>query len=453
MHDTRTLENRTLGTYGSPAAVFLTALAVRLTFHAIVAVSVDSDTAAYIRLGRNLAEHGVFSLSEGPPFVPSISYPPIYPAFVALLWSMGAHTPFAIAAVQTVVDATTAVMVLLLARQVLPARWALATALVYALHPGPIPYATRVLTDSLFTMLSCVGVVLFARALTRDRLALSAVAGTVIGLAALTRSVGALVPLALVGVVLAVRLPRRGAHAAAMLALAVLVIGSWCLRSSLLAGRFVPIQGRGVVNVYGPAKGDKGFSLPLTSKPADPRPATAPPPGTEAPQDRYYSRLKDARTPAEIAEADRAGLRVVARRLMENPELFLLSRITYPFLFLTSFDAFTQIHTSFGQLVAEGDVLRIATKLTMLVVFSLVPFVLAFVGLARGRRSPVERLCATIWIYTLVIHIPLWIEYRFWLPALPFLLVSAAVGAYALRMKKAPTAEEEVPSAERSAEC
>jgi glycosyltransferase involved in cell wall biosynthesis len=53
-----------------------------------------------------------------------------------------------------------------------------------------------------------------------------------------------------------------------------------------------------------------------------------------------------------------------------------------------------------------------------------------------SHRSPIPHilsvfmlpaaLCASVWLYTLIIQLPLWIEYRFWVPVL---LVSAALGA------------------------
>src|SRR5439155_16491000 len=66
-------------------------------------------------------------------------------------------------------------------------------------------------------------------------------------------------------------------------------------------------------------------------------------------------------------------------------------------------------------------------------VFSLAPFLLGLVGLAEARQCPASALCATVWVYFWIVHLPMWVEYRYWLPAVPFLLVSAAAGAYRLR--------------------
>ncbi|MEO6654959.1 MAG: hypothetical protein ABIO36_02655 [Pyrinomonadaceae bacterium] len=42
-------------------------------------------------------------------------------------------------------------------------------------------------------------------------------------------------------------------------------------------------------------------------------------------------------------------------------------------------------------------------------------------------------LCASLWLFNLLIYLPLWIEHRFWTPVIPFQLVSAGVGFTVLK--------------------
>jgi hypothetical protein len=46
-----------------------------------------------------------------------------------------------------------------------------------------------------------------------------------------------------------------------------------------------------------------------------------------------------------------------------------------------------------------------------------------------------RRHVATVWLYILVANLPLWVEYRFWIPAVPFVFISAAQGAHFLARK------------------
>jgi len=43
------------------------------------------DSGVYLSLGRNLIQHGQFSRSAGPPYLPEHMVPPVYPALVGAL--------------------------------------------------------------------------------------------------------------------------------------------------------------------------------------------------------------------------------------------------------------------------------------------------------------------------------------------------------------------------------
>ena len=84
------------------------------------------------------------------------------------------------------------------------------------------------------------------------------------------------------------------------------------------------------------------------------------------------------------------------------------------------------------QLAAEGRHATAALKVSLLVIFSALPLALALVGLAAARRAPAAGVCASVWLYTAAALLPVWAEYRYWVPATPFLLVGAVAGAYEL---------------------
>src|SRR5438552_2794258 len=70
--------------------VFLVALAARLAYLAWRGPVVTWDSGEYLRLARNLVEHGAYSLDTSPPFGPSIRRAPLYPWFLALMgWGSG----------------------------------------------------------------------------------------------------------------------------------------------------------------------------------------------------------------------------------------------------------------------------------------------------------------------------------------------------------------------------
>jgi 4-amino-4-deoxy-L-arabinose transferase-like glycosyltransferase len=402
------------------AAVFLLALGVRIAFAAARGVKLTPDSADYVRLAENLRAHGAYSLDPSEPFTPSIRRAPLYSFFLAPLVGAEGVSVNRAAAAQTVIDAAVAVLALLLAHAALSLRWAAAAGVAYAIHPGAIYFSTNILSEPLFTALNVAGALLLLYGLSRDRPALSALGGVAFGLATLCRPISLPLPLLLVGVSLFVapRLPRRWLHAALLVACAALVMAPWLARCARVSGQFVLVQGYTQVIFYVATRPDWDQKDEERLWPRF------------AQEDPYGKRLMAARTPREVLEADRFGRQSGWQNIRARPRAYLASRArNFPHLFITSFDMFTGLNRSFGQLLRERDAPRLALKLSLLLAFSLAPLLLGVVGLAGGRRNLSAAFCAVVWVYTLLAHLPMWVEYRYWLPAVPFLLVGAAVGA------------------------
>jgi 4-amino-4-deoxy-L-arabinose transferase-like glycosyltransferase len=390
------------------AAIFALALGARLAFLAWDGVRLEPDSQEYFLLARNLREHGVYSLSTSPPYEPSIRRPPLYPAFLgAFGWThLSSSTP--VAAAQCALDALTAAVLLGLARMVVSRGFALGTAVLYALHPGPISYCSTIVSEPLFTLLLTCAALVLAVGLTRHREGFTALGFAGVGLAGLCRAIALPLPFVFAGLLLAAKMfSVRRSHVWLLVAAALLVIVPWCVRSSVLAGRFVPVHSGSAVNLYEPSRVASNKSL-----------------------DSFYHQREAAKTPTEQAAADSYGLEQTIENITSDPGRYLRQRAAvYPYLFLTSFDRFTGIEASYGELYTRRAYLPIMLKVALLILFAAAPLALAAIGLRRAALNPAALLCAGVWCYTLLIHVPLWIEYRFWLPALPALFVSAAAGA------------------------
>jgi hypothetical protein len=127
--------------------------------------------------------------------------------------------------------------------------------------------------------------------------------------------------------------------------------------------------------------------------------------------------------------ADDFGRQQTIANIRRNPRAYLQSRIrTFPHLFLNTFDLFTGINRSLGDVVRAHDFGALWIKLTLLLFFSVLPMVFALLGLPASRQTLAASIAAAIWLITLAFHVPVWIEYRYWRPALPFHLVTAALG-------------------------
>lgn len=404
--------------WAEPIGVFWLAFTVRLLFLAARGADLAPDSEEYVRLAANLREHGAFSLETSPPWNPSIRRAPLYPAFLLILGGGAIPPPGWVAATQGALDAGVAVFILLLSRQVVRIEWARRAAFLFSLHPGAILASSSVLSETLFTALVVAAMVLVSRAWTRDSPGLTALGGATLGAAALCRPVALILPAAFLGSALGSRcLKRPWRHGLLLFASAGIVVAPWAVRCSRLAGQFVIVQAGGALNLYLPTRTDWDQR--------DQRSIWA-----RFSEDACGRRQGAAHSPAEKAQADGFCLRQGLRNIRSAPAGYLASRArALPHLFLSSFDSFTQMNRSFGELLAKGDVRRLGLKAILLAVFSLLPVLLGTLGLLNVGKDPVALVSGAVWVSTLVVHLPAWIEYRFWLPAVPGLLVSAAAGA------------------------
>jgi len=328
-----------------------------------------------------------------------------------------------VAWVQVAADAMTASLVFVLASRVAPRRSADAAAAIYAFHPGAIGASAAILTETLFTSLLLTAAAIVVHRADKPTRLWSLVAGVLLGIAALFRPIGLAYVLVFAGIIGIVRrsdgLPGRVARsriAALVLAVgAVAVIAPWAWRSSVLAGRFVPIQAASPVLLYLPTRTDWNQRDQAALWPAF---------ANNDPYGRLFTR---ATTPREMIAADILGRRLALENIRLHPAEYVRSRMkTLPFLLFTSFDAFTGRSASFGRVLAEHDWTALATKLVLMTVFCVLPFLLAIIGAVTRPHTMTSALATALWVSTLLIHVPMWIEPRFWLPAVPFVMVTAA---------------------------
>jgi len=378
-------------------AIFLVSFIPRIAFVTVRGIQRGGDTRDYLALAANIACCHEYSLSAAPPFAPTARRAPLYPVFIAV-----AGSPLKVVIAQVFIDGMVAVELLWLASLVVPLGWALAGAAMYVATPAAIAASATLLNETLFTFLVVSGVVM----LVTERPFL---AGISLGLAILCRPIGLLLV-----VVFFLLVGRK--IALMMMVTAAVVVSPWVVRSSLLARHFVPVQQGAARNWYLPTRWDwnQADEQKLWLEFAE--------------NDPCGKREEAALSLPEVAEAEHFCFEQALRNVKANPKAYLRSRATaFPHLMLSSFDVVTGINESFGQVLANGQWGRLAMKLSLLIVFSMVPLFFGLWTLPRALLHPVGRLCAYAWLSTAAVHLPMWIEYRFWLPVLPMLLVTAAM--------------------------
>jgi 4-amino-4-deoxy-L-arabinose transferase-like glycosyltransferase len=394
----------------SPAYPFL------LAVQHVASTSPDSNE--YLTLAHNLVAHHAFSLETSAPYVPSIRRSPAYPFLLAVLEWIGLSAPVWIIALQAALDAAVTVIVLLLGQLVLPLRWALAGAAFYAVHPGAIYTTTTMLSEPLFTFLLSVAMALLILGLKSSRVLVTIVAGVAMGAAILCRPVVLPLPFVIFALLFFRRRDAYRGNVILFIAATVVTVAPWSIRTSAVSGHLVLVQAHSAVNYWAPTV------LFLDQR-------------NESAIWKYEEKLLQENlppgnyTPEKAITSDRILQREAIANIRANPVGYLKSRArSYPYLFLSSFDNFSGVNNSFGTLWTQRAFLQLAAKALLLLLFSALPLLFGVVGFVLGRRDLTLALISSIWLYMLVIQIPLWIEYRFWVPVVPFLIISAMFGLH-----------------------
>ena len=264
--------------YELPALLGL-ALAIRLLLLVAWTPPIVADSADYDRLARSLAEGRGYTNARGEP---TSWRPPLYPAFVAAIYRAADGSVEAVRLVQVLVDVGTVALGYQLGTVLFGAVAGRIAGLLIAVNVSTISASSRLLSETLFTMLLMAGVVLAVgwwRALHADRktaaVALGVGVGAVVGAGTLCRGVLLLYPLCLIGVAVlrwcvsppawerspsAAPTNRRGlllASAALLLGFALIVM-PWTVRNYRVHGALVPVAtqvGVALYSAYNPPAG------------------------------------------------------------------------------------------------------------------------------------------------------------------------------------------------------
>jgi 4-amino-4-deoxy-L-arabinose transferase-like glycosyltransferase len=409
-------------------AIFLIGFCVRLAYLHFKGAVGGYDTLDYLKLADNLYNYGAYSLSDAPNLVPSIRRAPVYPYFLAFMQWLGGGTvsQWSVGFIQCVLDSFTAAAIFLLARKVVSKPLAVAAAVFYIVHPGVLARSRLLLTETLFAFFLVVGVLVLIDAFEKETIGRLFWAGFLLGLAVLTRPIAVVFPVLFFA---AVGFKSNSKKYYRLTAIAgtvfLLTLAPWLIRCYRVSGQFVFVQGVTAFQFYAPTRVDlaQWDENKLWTEFFDPNT-----------DDEYFRMLARAESPADFIAAEKTGRQRAVENISAHPREYLISRAkTYPYFFISSFDNFTGINKSFGRLLAEGYYFSLTFKILLLLIFSLLPFGLSVIGLRRISQNSTTAFCALIWISVLLIHLPMWIEYRFWIPFVPFQIVSAAAGLAVLR--------------------
>lgn len=208
------------------------------------------DEQHYTQIARNIVAGNGFSWGPGEP---TSLRPPAYPAFLASIFSMaGTNGLVFVRIAQICLAALTAVFVFHIGRITAGERAGRLAAAAVWLYPTLLLFNFAILTETLFTCLLMLFLLLAVMLVREPRMSLAIGCGVALGAATLTRS--ALWPLPIVLCPLLVWLipaPRRMRFLVPALVLAgyAVMVTPWAVRNTRLQGTFVVVDTMGGLNL------------------------------------------------------------------------------------------------------------------------------------------------------------------------------------------------------------
>lgn len=355
-------------------------------------------------LVQNYIPFDLATVAYDPKGVVTSFRPPLYPAFLAIVYFFSGISPdrfFAARLTQVFLNASLVPMTYFAARQVFPhhiraARW---SAWAIALYPMMVIYPLSLATENLFFVLVLAFVLALFKAVRDGRLRWFFLSGLLIGLSALTRSV--IFPVGAVAALWAWIALKNSKGAAALLLTSVLVCLPWIARNSMLHGRLVGIESSLGYNLYvgyhPKSTGTFQYGISLDLIPML--------------DDGVRDRIGTAKA-IEFIKSD--PLRILPLAVMRAGHFFGLERRALTYFYSNNYFGYINTSTLLG---ASTLLLLPFVVMASSSVFGLV--------LADWRRNEVILLGLLLVTYILP-HILLLAEDRFHLTIIPFLAIFAA---------------------------
>lgn len=170
--------------------LFVISIAFASFFAFTFAHPVKGDATRYDRIAWNIATTGSFSLSEQPPYLPTMFVEPMYPFSLSVIYYVLGHNYLAVRILQMLVFGLTTILVYFLAEKTFyDKKVAAYTAIITALCPTLANYPSYLLSETAFTFLLCFTILMLTKAFKTGKLLLFFTSGILLGITTLCKGV------------------------------------------------------------------------------------------------------------------------------------------------------------------------------------------------------------------------------------------------------------------------
>jgi 4-amino-4-deoxy-L-arabinose transferase-like glycosyltransferase len=231
--------------------VFILALAASSIFALYSFPLEGKDALQYNSLARNVYSGHGFSLNSEAPYIPTMFREPMYPLFLAAVYTVfGYSIKFAIM-VQMMLHALTALLAYGIAKEIFTQKIAFLSALAVAVFPTLASMSAYLMSETFFTFILCLAAYIFIKAAKEWKAAYFLAAGAVFGTLILTKTITLLLPAVMVLCLLILNVKRRMIWKQVLLCVVAFVIscsiivGIWSVRNEKLFGTYALVSIRG----------------------------------------------------------------------------------------------------------------------------------------------------------------------------------------------------------------
>jgi 4-amino-4-deoxy-L-arabinose transferase-like glycosyltransferase len=365
-----------------------------------------------IRLGQGYTWYGG---------IPTAARGPLYPLFLAIIYSFFGHRFLAARFAQAVMASFVPVVVYALGRRLFDRTVARISSLVMAVYPMFLVYPLALVTENLFFLLVPLTVLCLLKAMDTARIVYYVLAGVTLGMSILTRSV-------LAGFVLLI-LPwlwyygssRRQAmkNWAVIIGCVAVLTVPWSIRNSLLYGQFVFVESSLGLNFYlgyhpeGTGTFDSAVAIDFLEE---------------------VGAFEEPSLETEI-RTHNLGMEKGLKFIRQNPgrAAWLLTSKLSHFLRL---DKRAPLYFYSNNFLGELPPSVLLFALLLISLPWVLVLVLGVMGMSFARVSRDKVLIYLLCAYFVGIHMLIMAEPRFHLVLVPFLVIFAAHGAMALTRVK-----------------
>lgn len=330
--------------------------------------------------------------------------PPLYPLFLAGVYSVFGQNIFTVSLIQLILSAWTCLLIFHIGQKVADFRVGIISAFIAVFYPELLHWTPVIMTETLFLFLLCLAILYLLKSVRQNSISTQILAGLFLGLTALCRPVILLFPLCiLIWIILIpeINLKEKIRNLAIIFLFMGLTILPWSLRNYFVHHSFVPVSTDGGLVFY------QGNSPEATG-------------GTRGYVDgKDYIYPKEELEGMSEVEKDRYLYKSGLKFIRYHPKRFLKSA--------------TKKFKNMWRPTWEGS-----SKLNYCIMLPAYGFLIIFgvVGLIYSfRRWRNFLLVYLIIIYFILFHMIFTGMIRFRLPAIPFIIIFAAFGVEKLFRK------------------